>query len=69
MDFGDIKAVVEPILDELDHQFLNDIPGLANSTSELMAKYLCDRIAPVLPSISAISIWESDTSRCIYRGR
>ena len=68
IDFGQIKKVVQPILDELDHQCLNDIPGLANSTSELMAQYLWGRIAPALPGLSAITIWESDTSRCVYRG-
>ena len=68
MDFGTIKEVVHPILEELDHRCLNEIPGLENSTSELLAKYLWERIAPALPGLSGITIWESDTSRCVYRG-
>jgi len=68
IDFGTIKQVVEPILDELDHRCLNEIPGLENSTSELMGNYLWRRIAPQLPTLSAITIWESRTSRCTYRG-
>ena len=68
MDFGQIKSAVEPILDELDHRCLNEIAGLENSTSEILAKYIWDRIGPHLPGISAITVWESDTSRCIYRG-
>jgi len=68
IDFGDIKRVVEPVLDELDHRCLNDIPGLANSTSELICVYLWNRIAPSLPGLSAITVWESDTSRCVYNG-
>jgi 6-pyruvoyltetrahydropterin/6-carboxytetrahydropterin synthase len=64
IDFGDIKRVVEPILDELDHRKLNDIPGLANSTSENIGGYLWEKIAPNLPCLSAITIWESDSSRC-----
>ncbi len=68
IDFGDIKKTIEPILDELDHRNLNEIPGLENSTSEFMARYLWERIAPVLSGLSAITVWESDTSRCIYRG-
>ena len=69
VDFGDIKAAVTPILDELDHQFLDKLPGLENSTSEMLAKYLWDRIKPQLVVLSAVAVWESDTSRCIYRGQ
>ncbi len=68
-DFGDLKAIVQPILDTLDHQHLNDVPGLENSTSERLAKYLWDRIQPRLPILSAVTVWESETSRCVYRGR
>ena len=69
IDFALIKQAVEPILGELDHRCLNDIPGLANSTSETLCGYLWDRIAPKLSGLSAITVWESDTSRCTYRGR
>ena len=68
IDFGHIKAAVEPVLDELDHRCLNDVEGLANSTSEMICVYLWNRIAGALAGLSAITVWESDTSRCIYRG-
>ena len=64
VDFGDIKRIVEAVLDDLDHRKLNDIPGLENSTSEMLGGYLWSRIAPDLPGLSAITIWESETSRC-----
>ena len=68
MDFGELKAAAEPVLDELDHRLLSEIPALANSTSEMIAKYIWDRVKPKLPLLSAVVLWESDTSRCIYRG-
>lgn len=68
MDFGDIKKAVAPVLDELDHHCLNDIPGLANSTSEVLAHYLWTRLIGPIPLLSAITVWESDTSRCVFRG-
>ena len=68
MDFGDIKKAVQPVLDELDHRMLSDIPALTNSTSELIAKYIWERLRPALPLLSAVGVWESDTSRCVYRG-
>ena len=68
IDFGEIKRIVDPLLGELDHRCLNDIPALSNSTSEQIAGYLWDRIAPAMAGLSAVAVWESDTSRCIYRG-
>jgi 6-pyruvoyltetrahydropterin/6-carboxytetrahydropterin synthase len=67
VDFGDIKRIVEPILGQLDHRCLNEIPGLENSTSELLGVYLWDRLAPAMPQLSAITVWESETSRCVIR--
>ncbi|MFA6134468.1 MAG: 6-carboxytetrahydropterin synthase QueD [Phycisphaerae bacterium] len=69
IDFGRITQIVEPIVAELDHHHLNRIPGLANSTSELIARYVFDRVSPQLPGLAAVTVWESDSSRAIYRGR
>jgi len=68
IDFGDVKRLVEPVIARLDHRLLDEIPGLKNSTSEMLCKYLWDQIRPGLPLLSAVTVWESDTSRCIYRG-
>jgi 6-pyruvoyltetrahydropterin/6-carboxytetrahydropterin synthase len=68
MDYAEIKQIVEPVIEELDHRFLNDVGGLENSTSELLARYLWDRVAPEIPQLAAIAVWESGTARCIYRG-
>jgi len=69
MDYGQIKQVVGPLIDQLDHRNLNDIPGLENSTSELLAEWLWQRIEPELPGLTAVVIHESDTARCIYKGQ
>jgi len=68
MDFGEIKEVVEPLIGQLDHKQLNDVPGLANPTSEQIARWLWDRIRPRLPQLAAVAVAESDTSLCTYRG-
>jgi len=68
MDFGLIVAAVAPIIEQLDHRLLNDIAGLENSTSERIARYIWDHAKPLLPGLSALTIWESDTARCVYRG-
>jgi len=68
-DFGQIDQAVAPVIARLDHQVLNELPGLANSTAELIAKYIWDSLADKLPHLDAVAVWESDRSRCIYRGR
>ena len=69
MDFGELRGAVEPVLADLDHRVLNEVPGLANCTSELLARYIWDRVATGLPGLSAVTVWESDNSRCVYRGQ
>ncbi|MCA9291002.1 MAG: 6-carboxytetrahydropterin synthase QueD [Phycisphaerales bacterium] len=68
VDYGDIKAVLRPITEQLDHYCLNDIAGLENPTSEMIAAWLWDRLAPDLPLLDEIIVHETCTSRCAYRG-
>ncbi|HEY9035419.1 MAG TPA: 6-carboxytetrahydropterin synthase QueD [Pseudomonadales bacterium] len=68
MDFADIKTAFAPIFDALDHRYLNDIAGLENPTSEHMARWIWQRLLPALPQLSAVSIRETCTSGCVYRG-
>ncbi|MBZ5756355.1 6-carboxytetrahydropterin synthase QueD [Pseudomonas sp. S5(2021)] len=67
-DFGELKALFRPIYDLLDHNYLNDIPGLENPTSENLAKWIWEELKPVLPELSRIRIHETCTSGCEYRG-
>lgn len=68
MDFADLKAAFQPIWNKLDHQYLNDIEGLENPTSELLAVWIWDRLKPKLPQLSSITIKETCSAGCIYRG-
>jgi len=68
MDFGDIKAAFEPILDRLDHYYLNDIEGLENPTAEVLARWIWQRLEPRLPMLSRIEIHETCTTGCSYEG-
>lgn len=67
-DFGDIKAAFKPLEDQLDHNYLNEVPGLENPTSEILAKWIWTRLVNALPNLSAIQVRETCTSGCIYRG-
>src|SRR6478735_4019514 len=69
MDFADIKAAFKPLYDRLDHHYLNEIEGLENPTSEVLAKWIWDHLQPALPQLSEIVVNETCTSGCRYRGR
>lgn len=68
MDFGEIKAAFAPIYDQLDHHYLNDIEGLENPTSENLAMWIWQQLKPGLPELASITIKETCTRGCIYRG-
>lgn len=67
MDFAEIKKAFRPLNDQLDHYYLNDVPGLDNPTSENLARWIWDRLIDQLP-LSEIAVRETCTSGCIYRG-
>ncbi len=67
-DFGDIKVAFKPLEDKLDHFYLNEVEGLENPTSEVLAKWIWDRLVTSLPDLSTVQVRETCTSGCIYRG-
>ena len=68
-DFADLSAAFEPLRLELDHYYLNEIPGLSNPTSEVLARWIWDRLAPSLRDLIAVEVMETCTSGCRYEGR
>ena len=67
-DFADIKAAFQPWYDQLDHHYLNEIPGLENPTSEHLARWIWDKVAGGLPGLCKVMVRETCTSGCIYQG-
>lgn len=73
MDFGEIKQVVKPYVDMLDHWCINEVgerEGIAllqNPSSENLAKWFFETLNPLLPNLYSIVIHETCTTRCEYR--
>ena len=53
---------------QLDHNYLNDVPGLENPTSERLAAWIWEQLAATLPLLSEVVVHETCTSGCRYRG-
>ncbi len=69
MDYSDIKKYIQPLLDNyLDHYYLNETTGLANPTSEEIAKWVFEQLQQAgLPGLHSVEIKETCTSSAIYR--
>ena len=68
IDFAEIKGAFQPLLDQLDHRYLNEIDGLENPTAENVARWIWKRLKPGLPVLSGVVLEETCTSKCEYRG-
>ncbi|MDD5439875.1 MAG: 6-carboxytetrahydropterin synthase QueD [Candidatus Omnitrophica bacterium] len=69
MDFKEIKKALSLILAELDHTYLNDMPYFKknNPTSENMARYIYDALKKDIRALSAVTVWETESSRARYQ--
>lgn len=67
MDFADIKAAFQPLWVQLDHNYLNEVEGLSNPTSENLAVWIWDRLADQLP-LSRVVVRETCNSGVDYQG-
>jgi len=68
LDFARLSAAWQPLAAELSGRLLNELPGLANPTSELLAAWLWQRLKPELPELAEVAIRETATAVCRYRG-
>ena len=68
LDYSDIKAAFEPLMEALDHRYLNDVEGLSNPTSENLAAWIWERLVARLPSLTRVTVHETCEARCHYLG-
>ena len=68
MDFADLRRTFQPVYDQLDHHYLNEIDGLENPTSENLARWIWQQMEPELEGLNKIIVQETCNAGCIYRG-
>ena len=66
-DFAEIKVVMGPIIDQLDHRYLNEVEGLDNPTVENVARWIWERLAES-PPLASVAVQETANCGAIYRG-
>lgn len=68
LDFKHLKEKLYAVLDKLDHKHLNKLPYFkkVNPTSENIARYIYEKLKSRIPELSAITVWENNTSSATY---
>lgn len=69
IDYDHLDALWAPIHHDLHHACLNDLPGLANPTSEMLSSWLWQRLQPQLPELSWITVYETGSCGANFDGR
>jgi len=68
IDYKVLKKNLKSVLDILDHKDINELPefkGISPS-SEILAKFIFEKMQEKIPQISKVSIWETSTSCASY---
>ncbi|PCJ56646.1 MAG: 6-carboxytetrahydropterin synthase QueD [Rhodospirillaceae bacterium] len=68
MDFSELEAAFAPLHAVLDHHYLNEIDGLENPTSEVIARWIWERLKPKLSGLAQVILRETCTAGAVYRG-
>jgi 6-pyruvoyltetrahydropterin/6-carboxytetrahydropterin synthase len=68
VDFGEIKKVLAPVREQLDHKLLNDLEGLDVPTVENISRWIYDRLKPALPELTLVRVYETADNACEYWG-
>ena len=68
VDYDQIDACWKPVHRELNLACLNDIQGLDNPTSELIASWIWKRLKPELPQLAWVTVYETPTCGAHFDG-
>jgi len=68
MDLNDVAKAFEPLMEQLDHNYLNEIKGLENPTSEILAQWIYDKIQIDKKLLYSVCVEETCNSMAIVYG-
>jgi 6-pyruvoyltetrahydropterin/6-carboxytetrahydropterin synthase len=68
IDFKILKKYLDEVLDLLDHKDLNQLEYFKNESpsSELISKFIYEKMKAKVSTIYKVSVWETPTSRATY---
>lgn len=68
IDYKVLKKEMKKVLDLLDHKDINELKYFENisPSSEILAKFIFNKLKETIPNISKVSVWETSTSCATY---
>ncbi|MBB5205146.1 6-pyruvoyltetrahydropterin/6-carboxytetrahydropterin synthase [Inhella inkyongensis] len=68
IDYDHLDALWAPLHFELNYRCLNEMPGLENPTSEMLSRWIWERLKPQLPELSWVTVFETGSSGANFDG-
>jgi len=75
IDFKDFERKVNPVIDMLDHSFINNFPYFQEKppTAENIAIFIYEAVQTAFSShhkitVESVEVWESDKASAVYEG-
>lgn len=66
VDFSDVSRVFKERIHRVcDHQFLNDVLPVPVTTAEWIAHWILGELKQEIPAVTAVVVWETETSSAI----
>jgi 6-pyruvoyltetrahydropterin/6-carboxytetrahydropterin synthase len=75
VDFKDLKELMKPVIERLDHQMMNDLTPFTtvNPSAENLAKHFYEETSAKLKSVTngrvrvkEVTVWETDSTTATY---
>lgn len=58
VDYGDVKEIFKPVYQQLDHHFLNELPGLDQADPASVAQWIRQQLEQDLPQLDRIDLYQ-----------
>jgi len=68
VDFEALDRAWVPLGEQLDHHYLNEVDGLENPTSELIAQWIWNRLRVEGATVHSVTVHETCISACTVYG-
>jgi 6-pyruvoyltetrahydropterin/6-carboxytetrahydropterin synthase len=56
VDFEEVGRAIEEVRGQLDHHYLNDLPGLSQPSLEHIARWIGERLKVRLPQVTSVTV-------------
>lgn len=67
VDLGVLRAAIAAVREQLDHHFLDEVPGVGAPTLENLCAFIHAQIAQCVPQVYSVSVQrKSSGDRCVY---